>query len=153
MTRAKGVLKEVLVLRLGPGEDIIGSLEQTCREENIRSGAILSINGSMDGAQFFTVQERPDLKAGFGYSEPVVLDGAVEMLAACGTISHLGDAVNVHIHCSIGDRQGIAHGGHLIPGNKVLLTMEIVIGVFEHVDMAMKLCPTLEVNVLAPTAC
>ena len=152
MIHAKGQLKDIVVLRLEPGELIIESIIAACEERNIKGGAILSISGSMDGAKFFTVQPMPQLKAQFGYSEPEVLEGCVEMLAGCGTITCFENGkLNVHIHCSIGDGAGIAHGGHLIPGNKVLLTMEIVIGVFDGMDMTLKQCPILDAPVLVPS--
>lgn len=150
MKNATGKMTGVEVIRLGPGEDIYESIMEVCRQKNIRGGVILSMHASTDGAKFFVPTYKPETKAKYGYSDPVVLEGQFEMLAAGGIISHLDDEVRAHIHCSFGDGTGKAYGGHLIPGNKVLLTAEIAIGILEEIDVNQRWCPDIEFYVLSP---
>lgn len=43
---AEGGLKRVIAVRLHPGDDVLLSLEQLCREKNLKNGLILSAIGS-----------------------------------------------------------------------------------------------------------
>ena len=44
---AEGGLKRVIAVRLHPGDDVLLSLEQLCREKNLKNGLILSAIGRM----------------------------------------------------------------------------------------------------------
>ena len=48
------------------------------------------------------------------------------------------------------DRHGNAHGGHLVEGTKVLLTLDAVIAEVEGIDMRRKYNDELGVPLLAP---
>ena len=111
---AEGGLKRVIAVRLHPGDDVLLSLEQLCREKNLKNGLILSAIGSLDGAAFYNPVELPHKKAGYGYSEPVTLKGPIELTNASGMICHDTDGnILLHVHISLSDRYGNAHGGHL----------------------------------------
>ncbi len=148
---AEGGLKRVIAVRLHPGDDVLLSLEQLCREKNLKNGLILSAIGSLDGAAFYNPVELPHKKAGYGYSEPVTLKGPIELTNASGMICHDTEGnVLLHVHISLSDRYGNAHGGHLIEGNKVLLTVDMILGEVEGIDMGRGYDEALEVPLFAP---
>ena len=136
---AEGGLKRVIAVRLHPGEDVLLRLEQLCREKNLKNGLILSAIGSLDGAAFYNPVELPHKKAGYGYSEPVTLKGPIELTNASGMICHDTEGnILLHVHISLSDRYGNAHGGHLIEGE------------VEGIDMGRGYDEALEVPLFAP---
>ena len=55
-----------------------------------------------------------------------------------------------HIHASFADEKGNEYGGHLKDGNKVLVTVELVIAEIKGVAMTRVLDPSKGVPVLSP---
>ena len=51
---------------------------------------------------------------------------------------------------TVTDRHGNAHGGHLVEGTKVLLTVDVVIAEIEGLVMGRKFDAELEVPLFAP---
>ena len=148
---AEGSLKRIIAVRFHPGDDVLLSLQKLCEEQNLKNGIILSAIGSLDGAAFFDPVQLPDKKAGYGYSEAVTIQGPIELTNASGMICHDADGeVLLHVHISLSDRYGNGHGGHLIEGNKVLLTVDMVLGELEGIDMGRKYDEELEVPLFAP---
>lgn len=151
MEMAQGNLKRVVALRLKPGTDVLLGLEEACRRAGINNGVILSAIGSLDGVKFCNPVELPDKKAGYGYGEILHLTGPIELTSAAGIICH-DDAgtINLHVHISLSDRHGNAHGGHLVEGTKVLLTVDVIIAEIEGLVMGRKFDEELEVPLFAP---
>ena len=148
---AEGDIKRIVAARMSPGEDVMQGLERICEEYGIKDGVILSGIGSLDGAQFFNPVPLKDKKAGYGYSEPVVLRGPIELIGKSGMICHDTDGKTLlHVHYSLSDQHGNGHGGHLIEGNKVLMTVDVVIGEVEGVEMGRAYDEDLEVFIFAP---
>ena len=148
---AEGSIKRVIAVRFQPGQDVMISLKKLCEEKNIKDGIILSAIGSLDGAAFFNPVELPNKKAGYGYSDAVTLKGPVELTNASGMICHDDKGeILLHVHISLSDRYGTGHGGHMIEGNKVLLTVDMVIGELEGFEMGRRYDEDLEVYVFDP---
>ena len=123
---AAGSIKRVVAFRLKPGMDVLKGIEEICKAENIKNG--VSGIGSLDGAAFCNPVPLKDKKAGYGYGEPTILYGPIELTAAAGMICHDDDGnLLLHVHMSMSDQHGTGHGGHLIEGTKVLLTTDMVI--------------------------
>lgn len=151
MEMAQGELKRVIAVRLRPGTDVLLGLEEACRRAGINNGVILSAIGSLDGVQFCNPVELPEKKAGYGYGETLHLTGPIELTSASGIICHDDQGVtNLHVHVSLSDRHGNAHGGHLVEGTKVLLTVDVVIGEIGGLVMGRKFDEELEVPLFAP---
>ena len=147
---AKGCVDKVIAFRASPGEDVLGALEKVCVEHSISNGIILSAIGSLDGAKFFTPVPLNN-KAGAGYSDPIELVGPIELLNATGMITHKenGDP-DFHVHCTFSNGKGTSYGGHLIQGNTVLLTLDVVIGEIKGIDMVREFDEELEVPIFRP---
>ena len=79
------------------------------------------------------------------------LTGPIELTNASGIICHDDEGnTNLHVHMTLTDRHGNAHGGHLVEGTKVLLTVDVIIAEIEGVVMGRKFDEELEVPLFAP---
>ena len=101
-------------LRLHPGQDLRSSIENFAREKNITAGFIITAIGSLSGYHIrFANQKEGSRGSGF-----------FEILSLNGTIGTTG----LHLHISIADNTGKAIGGHLLNGNHIFTTAEIIVG-------------------------
>ena len=150
METAVGGLSRVLAIRLKPGTDVLLGLEEACKANGINNGVILSAIGSLKDPHFCDVVELPT-KAGYGYGETLHLTGPIELTNASGIICHDDEGnTNLHVHMTVTDRHGNAHGGHLVEGTKVLLTTDVVIAEINGIVMGRKFDNELEVPLFAP---
>jgi uncharacterized protein len=102
-----------LPLKLGPGSDLRGSLEQLAIERNA-SGFVLGVVGNLSRAAF----QCP------GRAGPTVLQGDLEIITLNGTVSPQG----VHLHLSLSDGKCQVWGGHLEHGTLVLKGADLLVG-------------------------
>ena len=150
MEMAQGKLGRVVALRLKPGTDVLLGLDEACKRSGINNGVILSAIGSLDSPHFCDVVEVPT-KAGYGYGEVLHLTGPIELTNASGIICHDDEGnTNLHVHMTLTDRHGNAHGVHLVEGTKVLLTVDVIIAEIEGLVMGRKFDEELEVPLFAP---
>ena len=150
MEMAQGKLGRVVALRLKPGTDVLLGLEEACKRSGINNGVILSAIGSLDSPHFCNPVEVPT-KAGYGYGETLHLTGPIELTNASGIICHDDQGnTNLHVHMTVTDRHGNAHGGHLVEGTKVLLTVDVILAEIEGLVMGRKFDEELEVPLFAP---
>ncbi|MCD6296292.1 MAG: DNA-binding protein [Deltaproteobacteria bacterium] len=149
---SEGKLNKVVMIRVPPGSDIIEAIEETCRALDIRSGAISSCIGSLQKASLLIAVPLKN-KPGAGYSDPINLDGPLELLSAQGTIGQEqnGD-LSIHMHGLLSDQDGNVHGGHLIKGeNPVLITCEIMISQVGGVKVVRTYDPDVDMEVFIPS--
>ena len=150
MEMAQGKLGRLIALRLKPGTDVLLGLQEACERNGINNGVILSAIGSLNGVQYCNPVELPT-KAGYGYGEILHLTGPIELTNASGIICHDDEGnTNLHVHISLSDRHGNAHGGHLVEGTKVLLTVDVILAEIEGLVMGRKFDEDLEVPLFAP---
>lgn len=151
MEVAQGKLGRVIAVRLKPGTDVLLGLTEACRRNGLNNGVILSAIGSLDGVKYCNPVELKDTKAGYGYGEVLHLTGPIELTSAAGIICHDDEGVtNLHVHVSLSDRYGNAHGGHLVEGTKVLLTVDVILAEIEGIVMGRKFNEELGVPLFAP---
>ncbi len=101
-------------VRLKNGEDIKKSIIDYSAEKSILAGVVLSsvgcvISGRIRLADGKTIKELPE---------------KMEIISINGTLSLNG----IHLHISYADREGLVFGGHLVDGNIINTTCELVIG-------------------------
>ena len=139
MKTAKGIIKEIIVVKLQRGDELITGIRQACIEHGVKNGVIISLIGSLINADY--IDSKVDLreKCGTG-SVNIHFDGPVELLSGQGEICHKEDGeLFVHIHATISDTNGNAYGGHIIgESNMVLNTINAFIGVIDGVDMGFE---------------
>jgi predicted DNA-binding protein with PD1-like motif len=151
MKSAAGTIKKIHVLRIEPGEDVLLCIQRYCDEHAILSGAILSGIGSLDGCTFFDPQELPGKPGLYGYVTPIDRPAPIELVSLNGIIcGEASGKAAPHIHACFADAAGSEYGGHLKEGNRVLVTVELVIAEFAGVRMARRTDPVKSVPVLFP---
>ncbi len=148
---AEGRIGRTVAIRLSPGEDLYKGIERVCEECGIRHGVILSGIGSVAVAKFCDPVELPDTKAGYGYSDPIVKEGAIELISMSGSICEGADGIaSLHIHSCYADGEGNTFAGHLVEGNPILMTADIVIAEFEGIRMDRRMDEELGVPIVRP---
>ena len=124
-----GELGRVVVMRLGPGDDILPSILDIAREAGVQQGIILGGAASLTQARLRNVRRYPDE---FPITDDVrifsAFDGRLELLSLSGNISQTADG-KAYIHChaaiSAGKPDAMAYGGHLLPETNVFSTAEL----------------------------
>jgi predicted DNA-binding protein with PD1-like motif len=100
--------------RLKPGQDLREEIESFVKKEDINAGWIITCVGSLTSTNL-RFANQPD---------GTIANGHFEIVSLVGTISTNGS----HLHLSVSDSLGNTTGGHLLDGNLVYTTAEIVIG-------------------------
>ena len=126
---AVGQLGRVVVMRLGPGDDILPTILQIANECGIVQAIILGGAASLTQARLRNVRRYPEQ---FPITDEVrvfsAFDGPLELLSLSGNISQT-DAGDAYIHChaaiSTGQPDAMAYGGHLLPETTVFSTAEL----------------------------
>lgn len=104
---------QTYVFRLRPGQDLKKEIEQFVREKDIRAGWVLTSAGSLTRYNI-RFANRPGSDSATGHFEIVSLSGTVSVNGC-------------HLHMSVSDSTGRTIGGHLVEGNMVYTTAEIVL--------------------------
>jgi len=134
----RGNLGKVVAFRLGPGCNLMKSLEEIVKRENIQSGLVLSGAGSLRRVTLRNVRLFPD--------EFPVMDRnriytpkkePLELLSLSGNIARKDGEVYIHCHITIssGLDDGRAYGGHLTEDCEVFSYCEIVIAEITGLEM------------------
>ena len=110
------------VFRLRPGNDLKKEIETFVKEKEILAGWIGCGVGSLTNYTIRFANQREGTK----------VKGHFEIVSLMGTVSVDG----CHIHISISDERGQTIGGHLLEGNVVYTTAEIVIVEDEAMPLA-----------------
>jgi uncharacterized protein len=101
-------------LRLAPGADLRGSLEQLVQREGWRAACVVSAVGSLAMAHLRLA----------GAPAGTRFPGPFEILSLSGTLGSGG----VHLHLCLADGGGRVLGGHLLHGCPIHTTAELVLG-------------------------
>jgi len=148
---SEGHLSTVGMIRVVPGSDVIEGIEEACRKLDIKAGAVISCIGSLQGASVLVAVPLNN-KIGAGYSEPIKLEGPLELLSGQGTIGQDEEgAITVHLHGVVSDREGGLHGGHFVRGeNPVLITCEMLLARIEGIPIVRDYDPEVDMQVFLP---
>ncbi len=153
-TKLAHKIGRVVAVRLSPGEDLLEGLTEACKKHSLNNGLILTGIGSLRAARFFNPVPLPDRKIGYGYGEPIALAGPIELLAATGMICKGDDGQTLfHVHLSLSDQNGGGWGGHLIEGNKVLITADFVLAEIEDMSMGRRYNEDVELMITVCPGC
>jgi predicted DNA-binding protein with PD1-like motif len=136
------------IIRVLPGSDVIEGIEEACQKLGIKAGAIISCIGSLQRASVMIAVPLNN-KVGTGYSEPIKLEGPLELLSGQGTIGQdkEGEIITVHMHGVVSDKEGRLHGGHLVKGeNPVLITCEVMLARIEGIPIVRGYDPEVDMQ-------
>ncbi len=93
----------MILLRVGPGEEVVGSVEAGAAERGIINGAIVSLIGAVGACGISNMPADDALSDIFSeYRQPCELTGTGEVIDG-----------KVHIHVSLGREGDVALAGHL----------------------------------------
>jgi predicted DNA-binding protein with PD1-like motif len=118
------LFKKIHVFRVKPDLELFSEISRYCKENNLVSGIVLGIIGSLRKA---TISYIYDLPAKY---KSVDYDGLLEIVAAQGSIALNGNTPVIHIHIQVSCEEG-CYGGHLA-GATVYSTAEVVIGELDY---------------------
>jgi predicted DNA-binding protein with PD1-like motif len=117
----------VHALRLLPGQDLKRELDAFAKAQHLQAGFVITCVGSLR-----KVAIRPA-----NQTEPLLHEAKFEIVSLVGTLSPDGS----HLHISLSDGTGATIGGHLLEGNEVYTTAEIVIGEAEYLQFRREVDP------------
>ena len=111
--------KDVIFIRLFPGEDIFEKLREVCREYRIDTAVVLSGIGQLKKFKLGYFKEK-------GNYAPQRFETPHELLSLEGNICEENGNYKFHLHAVLGNESKGVVGGHLIEG-AVEVTNEIVL--------------------------
>ena len=112
-------LKRTIMGQFPFGTDLLESLTQFVRKENIKSGRISGIGATTHAViAYYDQIQKKYLSMEF--------PGGMEILNLQGNVSIRDGNPFVHVHILLGDREGKIFGGHLMPGT-MLWACEVII--------------------------
>ena len=99
--------------RLHPKQDLKRELFDFAKNKNLKACCIITCVGSLQQACLRLSDQR----------EHTSYHGAFEIVSLVGTLSEYG----IHLHMAISDAKGNVLGGHVVDGNIIYTTAEIVL--------------------------
>lgn len=113
-TQKPGAELALHVFRLTPGQDLRQEIQAFARAHRIEAGWVMTCVGSLTQTTLRFANQPGSSTA----------RGHFEIVSLVGTVSVNGS----HLHLAVSDGQGRTLGGHLLDGNLVYTTAEIVLG-------------------------
>ena len=111
--------------RLKPGQDFLEELTAWAKDQHVHAATILSVVGSFKKINLrYANQPKGTAQEGF-----------FEIDSLVGTFNESSS----HVHASVSNGKGETFGGHLMPGNIVYTTAEVVVGVLPDVVFSREL--------------
>lgn len=110
---------DTYVIRLNKGEEVIESLKNLCRDEDIKLAEITGLGASdfVEIGVFNIYTKEYNTK---------VFEGMFEITSLVGNVTRKDGEVYLHIHINFGDEEGLVKGGHLVK-SKISATSEIIL--------------------------
>lgn len=110
---------DTYVVRLNKGEEVIESLKDLCKNENIELAEIIGLGASnLVEIGVFNVNTKE-------YNTKI-FEGMFEITSLIGNVTRKDGEVYLHIHINFGDEEGLIKGGHLVR-SIISATSEIVV--------------------------
>ncbi len=116
---------DAIALRLKPQQDLRAELEAFVQNQAIEAACIVTCVGSLTKATLRLANQ----------SEAIVYNGKFEIVSLTGVMSRWGS----HYHMAIADSTGQTIGGHLMSGNLIYTTAEIIIGILPQFSFRREL--------------
>lgn len=118
------------LVRLDAGKDLLEAVKEYAEKNKIGGAAFFAIGG-LRKARFGILKVdktgapvEPTTYEPVEFAEP---NAVYELLSCIGDVSKLGKDTIVHAHIQVADHEGLAHGGHLLPGSVIYPTLELAI--------------------------
>ena len=118
------MFKKIYMFRVKPKQELVSEIIGYCRQNNISSGVIVGIIGSVESAKLNFLEELPGKYVTKEYKGPL------EIVCAQGSVALKDSQVIVHVHAQLSGISG-CQGGHLVEA-KIFSTAEVVIGELDY---------------------
>lgn len=130
---------DTYVIRLNKGEEIIESLKNLCRDEDIKLAEITGLGASdfVEIGVFNIYTKEYNTK---------VFEGMFEITSLVGNVTRKDGEVYLHIHINFGDEEGLVKGGHLVK-SRISATSEIILRKIDG-EVGRKLDEEIGLNLL-----
>ena len=130
---------DTYVIRLNKGEEIIESLKNLCRDEDIKLAEITGLGASdfVEIGVFNIYTKEYNTK---------VFEGMFEITSLVGNVTRKDGEVYLHIHINFGDEDGLVKGGHLVK-SRISATSEIILRKIDG-EVGRKLDEEIGLNLL-----
>jgi hypothetical protein len=119
---------ESFSFRLKPGQDFKQELQKFARENHLKAAVIVSSVGSLRQLKLRLANGK-DIKN---------FEGFFEIVSVTGTLWESG----MHVHLSASDAEGKTIGGHLVDGNIIYTTCEVVLLEQKEIEFTREQDPT-----------
>lgn len=116
---------QTYALRLHPGQDLKLELQKFIDDHAIKAACILTCVGSLQQSTLRLANQ----------SDYQVYSQKMEIVSLVGLLSTEGS----HLDVSLADSTGVTIGGHLVEGNQIYTTAEIIIGIMPDYRFAKEL--------------
>lgn len=135
--------------RLPVGTDPVEGIAQVIRDLGLDGGSIVECIGSL--SQFSFILAQPAEGGNWQFSDPIVKNGTMELLAAQGTWARDGESgeIFVHLHGLVSEHTGNVCGGHFVRGeSRVLVTCEVGLLTGPALPMSRRFDPLSKFSVI-----
>ena len=130
---------DTYVIRLNKGEEVISSLKELCKNEDIKLAEITGLGAAnLVEIGVFNVNTKE-------YNTKI-FEGMFEITSLVGNATRKDGEVYLHIHINFGDEDGIVKGGHLVRAN-ISATSEIILRKIDG-EVGRKLSEEIGLNLL-----
>ena len=119
---------EMYAFRLAAGQDLKKEIEKKVAENGWKAVAVVTCVGSLNMAHLRFANQ----------SQGTEIPGKLEIVSLTGTVSPTGS----HLHMSVSDSTGKTTGGHLLAGNPVYTTAEIILVILKDFEFERETDPT-----------
>ncbi len=128
------------VVRLNKGENVIESLKELCKKEDILLAEITGL-GASDKVEIgvFNVNTKE--------YKTKVFEGMFEITSLVGNVTRKDGEVYLHIHINFGNEDGVVFGGHLVE-SRISATSEIIVRKIDG-NVGRKLSEEIGLNLLS----
>jgi len=111
-------IKKIIYAKLDPKEDLYEAIVKLVKDNEIKFGFLIAL-GTLERLRIGHANPDKTFKE-------IVIDKPLEISTAFGRI-WVDDEPNIHIHITVGDREGRAYAGHLLEGSTVALLAEVIL--------------------------
>ncbi|MCL4369703.1 MAG: DNA-binding protein [Chloroflexi bacterium] len=122
MRIGKFQVKNIYFITVETGEDLLATMQKSVDQVGIKQGVVLCGIGVQEDANLYEVISK-DYPAAKHYEK---LEGVVELVAIQGNVVEGA----IHMHAVVSTDKGV-WAGHVEPGNKSLITLQVMLAEIE----------------------
>ena len=118
------MFKKIHVFRVMPGQELLTGITTYCGQNNVTSGVIIGIIGSVTKIKLNYLLKLP------GDYKTIEYTGPLEIVCAQGTVALKEGNLMLHIHMQLSSPE-ISHGGHVVDA-MIFSTAEVTAGELDY---------------------